>query len=242
MSKSVIDSELRGIGMKVLIAEDHQPIREGLQELLQAAGHECLAASHGREAWVLFQTHAPDFCLLDVMMPEMDGLELCRQIRRVNERVPIVFLTAKGEELDRVLGLELGADDYILKPFSPREVLARVKRISFRCQSVGTVVQETFHLLDLVVDVAALQARRGKQVIPLTEREAILLRTFYRYPTQVVSRDILLNEGWGHDYFNSSRALDQCISVLRKKIELNSQQPSVILTVYGVGYKLGRLS
>lgn len=225
--------------MKILIAEDHQPIREGLQELLQAAGHECLAASHGCEAWVLFQTHAPDFCLLDVMMPEMDGLELCRQIRRVNERVPIMFLTAKGEELDRVLGLELGADDYILKPFSPREVLARIKRIAFRCEPIASMASEVFRLHDLQVDVAALQARRGEQVIPLTEREAILLRTFYRYPTQVVSRDTLLNEAWGHDYFNSSRALDQCMSVLRKKIEPTPQQPSIILTVYGVGYRLG---
>ena len=225
--------------MRILIAEDHQPIREGLQELLQTAGHECLVASHGREAWVLFQRHEPEFCLLDVMMPEMDGLELCRQIRRVNERVPIMFLTAKGEELDRVLGLELGADDYILKPFSPREVLARIKRIAFRCEPIAPLASGVFRLHDLQVDVAALQARRGEQVIPLTEREAILLRTFYRYPTQVVSRDTLLNEGWGHDYFNSSRALDQCMSVLRKKIEPNPQQPSIILTVYGVGYRLG---
>ncbi len=227
--------------MKVLIAEDHQPIRDGLQELLQAAGHDCCAASNGREAWVLFQQYTPDFCLLDVMMPEMDGLELCRQIRRVNERVPIMFLTAKGEELDRILGLELGADDYILKPFSPREVLARIKRIAFRCQPLETGENTLFWLHDLAVDVAALQARRGEQVMALTEREAILLRTFYRYPTQVVSRDTLLNEGWGHDYFNSSRALDQCISVLRKKIEANPQQPSIILTVYGVGYRLGTL-
>lgn len=225
--------------MNILIAEDHQPIRDGLQELLQAAGHDCWAARHGREAWALFQQHAPDFCLLDVMMPEMDGLELCRQIRQVNERVPIMFLTAKGEELDRVLGLELGADDYILKPFSSREIVARIKRIAFRCQPLDVMVREVFSLHDVEVDVTALQARRGAQVIPLTEREAILLRTFYRRPTQVVSRDTLLNEGWGHDYFNSSRVLDQCISVLRKKIESNPQQPSIILTVYGVGYKLG---
>jgi DNA-binding response OmpR family regulator len=225
--------------MKILIAEDHQPIREGLQELLQTAGYECLAASNGGEAWVLFQRHAPEFCLLDVMMPEMDGLELCRQIRRVNERVPIVFLTAKGAELDRVLGLELGADDYILKPFSPREVLVRIKRIAFRCEPVAPLANTVFRLHDLVVDVAALQARRGEQVIALTEREAIILRTLYLHPTQVVSRDTLLNEGWGHDYFNSSRALDQCISVLRKKIERNSHGYSIILTVYGVGYRLG---
>lgn len=227
--------------MKILIAEDHQAIREGLQELLQGAGHDCCLASNGREAWVMFQEQSIDFCLLDVMMPAMDGLELCRQIRRINERVPIIFLTAKGEELDRVLGLELGADDYILKPFSPREILARIKRIAFRCQPLELSQTASFRLHDLEVDMAALHARRGEQVITLTEREAILLRTFYRYPTQVITRDTLLNEGWGHDYFNTSRALDQCISVLRKKVEAKPQQPSIILTVYGVGYRLGEM-
>lgn len=225
--------------MKILLAEDHQPIREGLQELLETNEHSCLLASNGREGWDLFQQQKPDFCLLDVMMPEIDGLELCRQIRRINERVPIIFLTAKGEELDRISGLELGADDYILKPFSPREVLARIKRIAFRCQPVDNSVLASFNLQDLEVNIAALQARRNEQIIPLTEREAILLGTFHRYPTQVISRDTLLNEGWGHDYFNTSRALDQCISVLRKKIEADPQKPRIILTVYGVGYRLG---
>ena len=223
--------------MKVMVVEDDANIRAGLAEILCDEGYRVLEAADGKTAVALFEREAPDFVCLDIMMPGMSGYDVCREIRRRNATVPIVFISAKSEEIDKVLGLELGADDFIMKPFGVREVVARIRAVSRRCLDQHEPVQSTFTLGDLEVHPNELRARRGDAAIDLSLRDVKLLALFAEHPGEVLDRDQLFNAGWGIDHLPNSRTLDQHISQLRKRIERDSKLPRIIRTVHGVGYR-----
>lgn len=225
--------------MKILIAEDDAHTREALREVLDREGFKVVDAANGKEALALFQTERPDFICLDVMMPGLDGYEVCRRIRQVDEKVPVLFLTAKAEEIEKVLGLELGADDYMTKPFGVKEVLARIRAILRRSgllRSPGNA-DDSFWMGDLRVVPAELRAMRGMQEIQITLRDITVLRLLHQMKGRVVDRDQIANVVWGAAFFPESRALDQHISQLRKKIEVDPSSPRIIRTVHGLGYR-----
>jgi len=227
--------------MNVLIAEDDMNIRLGLMDLLEAEGYSCLEAADGNTALSLYQQHQPDLVLLDIMMPGQDGYSVCRQIRTQNQQVPVIFITAKSEEIDQVVGLELGADDYIKKPFGTREVIARIRAVTrrvFASQSTPSAVSDDqFVMGDLTIMPSQLRACRGDQMIELSLRDIKILQLLFVEKGNVVSRDALFNHCWGRDYLPSSRTLDQHISKLRKAIELDPSAPLLIRTVHGLGYR-----
>lgn len=224
--------------MKVLIAEDDKLIRQGLVALLQQEGYETIEASDGVVALECFRDADPDFILLDIMMPRMDGYAVCKAIRQKNKTIPVIFISAKSEEIDRVVGLELGADDFIMKPFGTREVMARIRAVTRRAMTNETSEQNSeFALHDVIVKPKELRAYRGDDVFELSLREIKILQLLQQNQGQVVDRDSLFNYCWGRDYLPSSRTLDQHISKLRKTIELDPQTPTIIETVHGVGYR-----
>lgn len=225
--------------MKILIAEDDRNIREGLRDLLEKEGYSTVLAENGQVAWQYFQSEKPQFVILDIMMPQMDGYAVCCEIRRVDTDVPVIFLSAKSEEIDRVIGLELGADDYISKPFGIREVIARIRAITRRYLKAQPAQQqaEQFALGDVQVFPQELRARRGEQVFDLSLREVKILQLLQQHQGQVVSREQLFNACWGYDYLPNSRTLDQHISRLRKQLETDPSEPQLIKTVHGVGYR-----
>jgi DNA-binding response OmpR family regulator len=227
--------------MKILIAEDDENTREALKEVLTMEGYEVIAASDGIQAVDFFRASKPDFVCLDVMMPSQSGYEVCKQIRKINETVPILFLTAKAEEIDAVLGLELGADDYMTKPFGVKEILARIRailrRTASRQEPVVVSNEEEFTMDDLRIVPAELRAYRETQELSLSPRDVKVLRLLFERRGKVVDRNTLADEVWGIDYFPESRALDQHISQLRKRIERDSANPRIIRTVHGAGYR-----
>ncbi|MBX7208052.1 MAG: response regulator transcription factor [Verrucomicrobiaceae bacterium] len=224
--------------MKILVAEDDANTRAALKEVLETEGFTVTAATNGTEAVDLFRREKPDFICLDVMMPGMNGYEVCRHVRKLDESVPILFLTAKAEEIDTVLGLELGADDYMTKPFGIKEVLARIRAILRRTAPLrNTSASQTFQMDDLRIFAGELRACRGEQEMPLTIRDVKILRLLYDRRGKVVDRNTLADEVWGADYFPESRALDQHISQLRKRIEIDPSNPRIIRTVHGAGYR-----
>lgn len=225
--------------MKVLIAEDDEHILQGLAEILQREGYATCLARNGVEALRLQQAESPDFVCLDIMMPEMDGYEVCRRLRARDARLPIIFLSAKSEEIDRVLGLELGADDFIMKPFGVKEVVARIRAVTRRCLASPACGsgERPFAIGDLEVSPAELRARRGPESIDLSLRDVQLLHLFASHPGVVLDRDTIFDRVWGTSYLPSSRTLDQHISQLRKRIERDPKQPRIIETVHGVGYR-----
>ena len=225
--------------MKILIAEDDMNIRLGLIDLLESEGYSCLEAGDGDQAWALFEQHRPDLVLLDIMMPGQDGYSLCRRIRQQEPQLPVIFISAKSEEIDQVLGLELGADDYIKKPFGSRGVMARIRAVTRRClarlPAGGT--DDSFLMADLRVLPAQLRAERDGHRIDLSLRDLRILQLLHRNPGRVLSRDELFDECWGRHYLPSSRTLDQHISKLRKAVERDPRNPAIIVTVHGVGYR-----
>lgn len=226
--------------MKILVAEDDRFIREGLQELLESEGYLTVSASDGEEALRVFNKEKPDFILLDIMMPKQDGFALCREIRKADGEVPIIFISAKSEEIDRVVGLELGADDYIMKPFGAREVIARIRAVTRRClarQEGDAASQPVLKFDDLDVFPAELRARRGRTCIDLSLRDVKILELLHRNKGKIVDRNTLFDHCWGQNYLPSSRTLDQHISKLRKLIENDPHQPRIIRTVHGAGYR-----
>ena len=225
--------------MKVLIAEDDDHTRAGLGEILQSEGYEVVLASEGDEALELFARESPDFVCLDIMMPRADGYAVCREIRRRSPTVPVIFISAKSEEIDKVLGLELGADDFIVKPFGVREVVARIRAVTRRCIAARqpSETKHPFTIGDLTVLPAELRATRGEQVIELSLRDVAILRLFKENEGKVLDRNTIFNHCWGIDYLPNSRTLDQHISQLRKRIEVDAQNPQIIRTVHGVGYR-----
>lgn len=223
--------------MKVLVAEDDRHTREGLVEVLESEGYDVVSAGDGRTALKLFHEATPDFVCLDIMMPAASGYEVCKSIRSEAPDLPIIFISAKAEELDRLVGFELGADDFIVKPFSVREVLARVRAVSRRCYAQQESPPEEFTLDDLRVIPAELRARRGETVIELSPRDVKLLELLYQHAGKALERHVLFRHAWGEDYFPNSRTLDQHISQLRKRVEADPREPRIIRTVHGVGYR-----
>lgn len=227
--------------MKILIAEDDPNIRFGLAQALKNEGYELLMAENGAIALELFQIQSPDFIILDIMMPVMDGYTVCKEIRKVNEQIPILFLSAKDEEIDRVVGLELGADDYLGKPFGIHEIRARIKAIAKRCCQIvkkePEILPSSFKFGAWLIQPNQLTATKGQEEVVLTLREVTILEYFYEHPNEVITRDTLFNIAWGYDHLPNSRTLDQHISKLRKIIEPNPHAPTLILTVHGLGYR-----
>ncbi len=224
--------------MKILIAEDDQYIREGLQDLLQSEGYQTITAVDGAEAVQKYHDESPNLVLLDIMMPEKDGYSVCREIRKHSGEVPVIFLSAKSEEIDRVIGLELGADDYIMKPFGTREVVARIRAVTRRCLAGRKAeTPSLLKLADLEVYPAELRAKRGETRIDLSLRDVSILQLLHENRGRVVDRNSLFDHCWGQTYMPNSRTLDQHISKLRKLIERDPQNPKIIQTVHGVGYR-----
>ena len=229
--------------ISILVAEDDHNIRTGLIDTLESEGYHAVGAADGIQALKMFKQEKYDLVILDIMMPGKSGYDVCREIRSQNEDVPVIILTAKGEEIDKVVGLQLGADDYITKPFGVHELLARISAVLRRSmKSKKPVVQEdktpdSFTFGSVLIDAIQYRIRKGKRVVDLSDRELQLLKYFYSHPNEVLSRDRLLNAVWGIDFFGTTRTLDQHIAQLRKKIEQDPGHPIVITTVHGVGYR-----
>jgi DNA-binding response OmpR family regulator len=224
--------------MKVLVAEDDRFTREGLVEVLQGEGYDVVAAENGAVAVREFTIKQPDLVCLDIMMPEKSGYDACKAIRETNPDVPILFISAKSDEIDKLVGFELGADDFITKPFSVREVIARIRAITRRCYAnADKQPPANFTMADLEIAPAKLRARRGEEVIELSLRDVRILQLLHDHSGQAMDRRRLFRHGWGEDFFPNSRTLDQHVSQLRKRIEVDSKTPVIIRTVHGVGYR-----
>lgn len=222
--------------MKILLAEDDPLTLEALAACLEEEGFHALSAADGEQALALWSEHRPQLLCLDIMMPEIDGFEVCRRVRASDAAVPILFLSAKNEEIDVVAGLGLGADDFIRKPFTRAEVIARIRAALRRAQPVNGKGR-CFKMRDLTVYPDALMAERAGQGIELTRREVLMLELLYSNAGLPVSRDAFLDECWGLEYFPDSRTLDQHVLMLRKKIESDPSNPGIIATVRGTGYR-----
>ncbi|QEG39501.1 response regulator transcription factor [Roseimaritima ulvae] len=231
--------------LKILIAEDDPHTRAALSELLRGEGHDVIAAGSGEDACRLFDQQRPDLACLDVMMPGRSGYDVCRHIRAAAAHTPILFITARAEEIDKVVGLELGADDYIVKPFGGKEVLARIRAVARRClappqpprSDEPEFADEDFWMHQLHVIPRQLRAQTGDQSIELTPRELQILQLLHARADEVVDRKLLFEIIWGATSMPASRTLDQTISQLRKRIEPDPKHPQIIQTVYGVGYR-----
>ena len=226
----------------ILIAEDDPHIRTGLVDTLESEGYGVVATADGNEALRAFAAEAPQLVLLDIMMPEKSGYDVCKEIRKQNESVPIIILTAKGEEIDKVVGLELGADDYVTKPFGVHELLARIAAALRRSRrtpeaETGPALPDQIRFGAAEIDRKQYRGRLGERVFDLTSREMKLLEVFSSRPGEVLTRDDLLNAVWGVKYLGTTRTLDQHIAQLRKKIEADPSHPAVLTTVHGVGYR-----
>ena len=225
----------------VLIVDDEKNIVNIIAFNLKKEGYEVLTAGDGEEAVAIANEKKPDLILLDIMMPKMDGYEACRKIRE-KHNMPIIMLTARAEELDKVLGLEMGADDYVTKPFGTRELIARVKANLRRSEIKSQGSQKSANVLEfngLTIDLDKFEARKGDQVLELTFREFELLKFLAQNLTQVFSRETLLERVWGYEYYGDVRTVDVTVRRLREKLEDNPGKPVYILTKRGVGYYFG---
>ena len=232
---------------RILVAEDDPHIRQGLADALESEGYEVESVVDGGEALRRYTPGRFDLLLLDIMMPERSGYDVCRAVRATDAATPIILLTAKGEEIDKVVGLELGADDYVTKPFGVRELLARIAAVLRRAHATAAApvpaaepprdLPAVFRFGGAEIDRKTYRGRLGRRTFELTARELKLVETFRARPDEVLSRDMLLNEVWGVEYFGTTRTLDQHIAQLRKKIEAVPGEPQTLLTVHGVGYR-----
>ena len=223
---------------RILVVEDDPAILRGLADNLKFESYEVLTAGDGEAAYRLLRETKPDLLILDLMLPRMSGYELCRKARSEGITTPILMLTARGEEADRVLGLDLGADDYVTKPFSVRELLARVRAILRRGAGPPRPMRDDLRFGDVAVDFRRYEARKGEKTLEMTRKEFGVLRLLAARAGEVVSREELLNEVWGYENYPSTRTVDNHIASLRSKIEEDPAQPRRLLTVHGVGYKL----
>lgn len=225
---------------RVLIVEDDPAILLGLKDLLSGEGYGVDCARDGRKALELYRAHQPSLVLLDIMIPEFSGYEVCRRIRKTDPLTPILMLTAKGQEADKVAGLELGADDYVVKPFGVSELLARIRAL-LRRSSTGNDRElgdsEPFCFADVQIDPKRFEGEKNGNPFSLTARELDLLALFFNHPGQVLSRTQILDKVWGICYEGTTRTLDQHIANLRKKIEDDPARPRTIVTVHRVGYR-----
>ncbi|ADL08947.1 response regulator YycF [Thermosediminibacter oceani] len=228
------------MGQKILVVDDEKPIVDILKYNLAKEGYEVIAAYDGEEAIEVAFSQNPNLILLDVMLPKQDGFQVCKKLRE-KLACPIIMLTAKGEEVDKVLGLELGADDYVTKPFGMRELMARIKA-NLRRLTLSNPVEEQklLKVKDLEIDLASFQVRKKGNTLELTFREFELLKFLAAQPGQVFSREKLLEEVWGYEYYGDIRTVDVTIRRLREKIEDDPSNPSYIKTKRGVGYYFNR--
>lgn len=222
---------------RVLIIEDELPMRTALSDLLSAEGHRVLTAANGADGLERALAEHPDLILLDVMMPRLDGFALAQELRRLGRSVPILMLTAKGQVGDRVRGLDAGADDYLVKPFSGDELLARVRALLRRTQR-GAAMLARLVLGEVEVDFARLEAWRHGVVLHLTAKEFALLRLLAETPGEPVTRERFLDVVWGVSAFPTTRTVDTHMASLRAKLEPDPEQPRFLKTVHGVGYRL----
>jgi two-component system response regulator MprA len=221
--------------MKILVVDDERAVRESLRRALELEGYEIELAADGNEAlYRLEVTEEPDAVILDVLMPGVDGLEVCRRLRGAGSKLPVLMLTARTEVEDRVAGLDAGADDYVTKPFALEELLARVRALLRR---TGDTDGEVVRFADLELDPATREVSRGGRPIELTRTEFSLLELFMRNPRQVLTRTIIFERVWGYDFGYASNSLDVYIGYLRRKTEADGE-PRLIQTVRGVGYAL----
>lgn len=220
---------------KILIIEDDRATRKALQQLFEPEGYSVEIAQDGAEGLEVFRATRPDFVILDLRMPKMRGQDVCKQIHKESEDVPIIILTGSAEEVDRVLLLELGADDYVVKPFSPKELLARVRAVLRRSRRTQAV--EQFRFGDVSVDFLKMEISRGGKSITLTPQELKLLKYFSQNPERVLSRDQLLNDVWGYNSYPSTRTVDSHVLNLRQKLEADPASPVHFVTVHHAGYK-----
>jgi DNA-binding response OmpR family regulator len=224
---------------KILIVEDDPHILLGLEEVLKSEGFDVASCNRGDHALDCVAKHKPALILLDVMLPGLSGYDICKQLRSKKITLPILMLTAKGQEIDKVVGLDLGADDYVTKPFGVRELLARIQALLRRGGNAANGHHDApFQIGDAAIDPKTFQLKRRKTTEELTARELKLLQIFHAHPGEVLSRDRLLNEVWGQNYYGTTRTLDQVIVQLRKKLGDNGSEPKYLLTIHGVGYKL----
>jgi len=221
---------------RILVIEDDPAILRGLADSLRRESYEVLTAADGESGCRMAMEKHPDLLILDLMLPKLSGYEVCRQMRAKGLATPILMLTARGEEGDRVLGLDLGADDYVTKPFSLRELLARVRALLRRAQPPRALIDE-LRVNDVAVDFRKYEATAAGGPLELTRREFQLLRALASRPGEVVSRSELLDQVWGLDEYPTTRTVDTHIAALRAKIEREPARPEHLLTMRGVGYK-----
>lgn len=221
---------------RILVVEDDPAILRGLADNLAFESHEVLTATDGETACSLIRDRKPDLIVLDLMLPRLSGYEVCRSVRRDGVTTPIVMLTARGEEADRVLGLDLGADDYVTKPFSVPELMARIRALLRRTRPPRPALDE-LRFDDVVVDFRRYEARRREAALEMTRKEFGVLRYLASRAGEVVTRDELLNEVWGYEAMPTTRTVDNHIASLRAKLEATPAEPRHLLTVHGVGYK-----
>ena len=221
---------------KTLIIEDEEAILMALEDNLKMEGYEVESATDGEEGFSMAKERDFDLIILDIMLPRMDGFEVCRQLRQASITIPVLMLTAKSQEIDKVLGLELGADDYVTKPFSPRELLARIKALLRRSKQVQQGIDRyTFGAVE--VDFKKYEVKMSGRLVYLTALEFSLLHFLVQNKGQVVTRDTILDQVWGKDVYIQPRTVDKHIAELRKKIENDPALPEYIIGVRGVGYK-----
>lgn len=223
---------------RILVVEDEQAMLLGLRDNLEFEGYQVDIAEDGTKGYDMIRSGKYDLVLLDVMLPFMSGFDICKKIRSEGVATPIILLTAKGEEIDKVLGLELGADDYMTKPFSLRELLARIKAILRRSINNNITQDETLNIGNIEVNFSNYEALCNGQKVKMSHKEFEFLHFLWDQRNKVVSRDELLDNVWGTDYLPSSRTVDNFILKLRQRIEKDPNEPTIILTVHGVGYKL----
>jgi len=226
---------------KILIVEDDANISLGLETILKSEDFEAVVCNRGDKAVDAVLKQKPQLVILDVMLPGANGFEICKQIRARKISAPILMLTAKGQEMDKVIGLDCGADDYVTKPFGVRELVARIHALLRRVEGNGQESLEengVFHVGANEINPKTLMLKRGKTTEGLTARELKILQLMHAHPGEVFSRDRLLSEVWGYNYFGTTRTLDQCVVQIRKKLGDSGDEPKHLLTVHGVGYRM----
>jgi DNA-binding response OmpR family regulator len=221
---------------KILIVEDEPNMVTGLRDNFEFEGYEVLTAGDGVAGLERALKESPDLVLLDVMMPRMSGLDVCRQLKAKRPSMPIIMLTARGQEVDKIVGLELGADDYVTKPFSIRELVARVKAVLRRTRTAPKE-QDRYLFGEVDVDIRKCQVSRRGKAMDFSSKEFELLKYFLCHPGETLSRDRLLEDVWGYEHFPTTRTVDAHIVRLRQKVEPKPEEPRFILTVHGTGYK-----
>jgi DNA-binding response OmpR family regulator len=221
---------------RILVVEDDPAILRGLSDSLRRESYEVLTAADGESAQHLIEEKNPDLIILDLMLPKLSGYEICRKMRSEGNVTPILMLTARGEEGDRVLGLDLGADDYVSKPFSLRELLARIRALLRRSQPARALLDE-LQVGDVRVDFRSYEARKGDLPLEMTRREFQLLRALASRPGEVITRSELLDQVWGLEAYPTTRTVDNHVAGLRAKLEQDPAELTHLITVRGVGYK-----